>query len=118
MAKVVGFEPTITVLETVALVQAKLHQHWRKEWDSNPRKTFAPNGFQDRPNKPDSGILPLFIQLVERTRFELALHRLKVWVPNQLEDRSVIHIIIILYSNKKSISFLAESRGFEPLGRC
>jgi|DEB19_MinimDraft_3_1074340.scaffolds.fasta_scaffold08416_1 hypothetical protein len=35
LAKVVGFEPTITVLETVALVQAKLHQHWRRIKESN-----------------------------------------------------------------------------------
>jgi hypothetical protein len=33
MAKVVGFEPTIMVLETTALDQAKLHRHGVNEGD-------------------------------------------------------------------------------------
>ena len=60
MAKVVGFEPTIMVLETTALGQAKLHRHdlfiWCEWLVSNQLKASYEDATM--PNRPTRILVP------------------------------------------------------------
>lgn len=90
MAKAAGFEPAITVLETVALGQTKLRRHWPSRLDLNQR----PQGSEPRALSgcatgrwsrwkvsnlrspdPKSGALPTKLHLETRCSRTTQLHR-------------------------------------------